>query len=128
MKKLKVLLIAIVLGMAITSCNNDVNEELINERNNLNSIVKKEVTQITYPINAKVKDINGKYHFFNGKITITYFDGKPVSATFTGFYDGKYYNGVGIIFYMIGDTDYSYFEDDPNTIFAALLSYTQLNI
>jgi hypothetical protein len=27
-----------------------------------------------------------------------------------------------------GDTDYSYFEEDPNTIFAALLSQVQDNI
>lgn len=132
MKKIFLIVLAAALGMIVVSCNDEANEEFINTSNNstsgLNSIVKKEITRVTYSINAKVKDINGKDHFFNGNITVTYYDGKPITATFTGFYDGKYYDGVGIIFYVRSDTDYSYFEEDPNTIFAALLSQVQDNI
>ena len=65
---------------------------------------------MTYRLNAWVKDKNGKSHLFDGEITINYNDGKPVTATFKGYYDGNYYDGVGIIFYINGDPNYSSFE------------------
>ena len=117
-----------LLIIVVSSCTDRFIEESRSENLKDNSIIKKDYLSVTYRLNAWVKDKNGKSHLFDGEITINYNDGKPVTATFKGYYYGNYYDGVGIIFYINGDPNYSSFEKDPSTIFVDLLESLKIEL
>jgi hypothetical protein len=92
----------LMLMLPFVACEDNLSEETV-ELNS--SLIKKR--EVTYSISAFVPDIYGKYHSFLGKLTITYNDkGEVVFVRFTGYYDGKYYNNVCIIFYVEDNTEY----------------------
>lgn len=68
-------------------------------------------SKVKYKINASIKDINGKYHRFNGEIEFNYDDkGNFLYATFTGYYDGKYLKNAQIILLVQNNKNYGTFD------------------
>lgn len=126
-KFLKVVTILALLGSGFTSCSDEFAEDRLNDKNesSINS-TKAETVTITYDIHSFVTDVNGVKHRFDGKITITYLDGRPITGVFTGFYDGEYYEDVVIVLLAPEEGGYSYFENDPETLFVDLLDHIEI--
>lgn len=124
----KLLVLVSFVGF-LFGCENqdDIFENEISGNTVNSSMIKKEKVVVNYDIDAVVNDINGKPHRFKGTLTVTYEDGLPVDVKFTGYYDGKFCDGLTIIVYTKeGKTYFDLTSGNEVNTFVNLLDFANI--
>lgn len=112
MKRTFVVLAFASLSVAFVACQDDSKLYESNNTERISEVSFKEKVVVRYAVDAKITDIYGKPHTFKGHFDVVYLDGEPISVRFTGYYDGKYYDNAGIIFYTKEDKNYGSFDSE----------------
>ena len=112
MKRIFIVLAFASLSVAFVACQDDSKLYELNNTERISNIQFKEKVVVRYAVDAEINDIYGKPHRFKGHFDVTYENGKPISVRFTGYYDGKYYEDAGIIFYTKEDKNYGSFDGE----------------